>query len=163
MAKRSAKSAQKRTLSRAREKNWDRAFLDELRLTGVVSAACLIAGVGRRTVYERRDADPAFKAAWDDALEESADWLVKEARRRAEEGTLKPIYYKGELAGFEREYSDTLMLAMLKAKRPDEFGDKLTLKLDPDQVALLKRHGLTASEAWEMMMQELAASEGHGK
>jgi hypothetical protein len=146
MAKSKRKPAQKRTTRRAR-KTWDKAFLAELRLTGVVAAACEIAQVARRTVYDRREADPAFKAAWDQALEESADWLEKEARRRAEEGNLKSVYYKGELVGFDREYSDTLMALLLKANRPDKFGDKLTLRLAPEQVSKLEKYGLTPMQA----------------
>lgn len=152
-------SPEKSRKQRAPVKVWDKAFLGELRLSGIVSAACLIADVDQSTVYHRRSADPIFAAAWNQAIEESADWLEKEARRRAEEGTLKPVYYKGELCGWEREYSDTLMALLLKANRPDKFGDKLTVRLDPRQAAILARHNLSAGEAMEMLIQELAGAD----
>ena len=139
--KKATKAGQKRTPSRARaRKRWDKAFLDELRLTGVVASACMLAGVGRSTVYERRESDEPFKKAWDEAIEESADWLEKEARRRAVEGTLKPIYFKGELVGFMREYSDTLMALLLQANRPQKFRRNVDITSDgkPLPIAVVK-------------------------
>lgn len=134
-SKPSSESGQNRTPQRARvRKRWQKAFLEELRLTGIVASACMLAGVGRSTVYERRESDAAFKQAWDDAIEESADWLEKEARRRAEEGTLKPVYFKGELVGFIREYSDSLMALLLQANRPEKFRKNVDLTTGGDKL-----------------------------
>jgi hypothetical protein len=150
-----SRTVQIRTPQRAR-KHWDKAFLDELRLTGIVAAACLLSGIGRQTAYDRRNTDMQFKADWDAALEESGEWLEVEARRRAEEGTLKPVYYKGELVGFEREYSDTLMGILLKANNPRKYANKLIVEISPEHAAILERMGKSASELWNELMQELA-------
>lgn len=149
------KAGQNRTSQRAR-KTWAKAFLDELRLTGIVAAACLIADVPRSTAYSRRETDPVFRSAWDEAIVESGEWLEKEARRRAEEGTLRPVYYKGELVGFMREYSDTLMGQLLKANNPEKFGNKLIIEISPEHAALLKQLGVSPSDAWLAFMQEMA-------
>ncbi len=45
--------------------------------------------------------------------------------RRAMHGTDKPVYQKGELVGYVREYSDNLLTLALKTRRPDKFKDKI--------------------------------------
>ncbi len=104
---------------------WKPRFLEGLRETANVSRAALDAGVGRRAVYKERDASETFWEAWDDAIEEGLDYLEEEARRRAFEGTQKPIYYKGMKVGVVREFSDTLMIFLLKGRRPDVYGDRV--------------------------------------
>lgn len=107
------------------------AFLRALRVSGNVTAACRSAGVGRRTVYDRRDSVPSFQAEWDEAVDEAVDDLEGEARRRAFEGTLKPVYGSGGVGvgtvevGQVREYSDTLLIFLLKAHRPTKFRDNV--------------------------------------
>lgn len=71
-----------------------------------VSEAARAAGVGRRTVYDWRDADLAFAAAWDEAEEEAVDALEAAARKRA------------------MESSDRLMEILLKAHRPAKYMDR---------------------------------------
>ena len=45
--------------------------------------------------------------------------LELEARRRAYEGVEKPVFHAGEECDFIRQYSDVLMMFLLKAHRPD--------------------------------------------
>lgn len=46
------------------ETDWTPAFLEALERSGSVTQAAEAAGVGRRTVYDRRSSDEAFRAAW---------------------------------------------------------------------------------------------------
>ena len=62
--------------------------------------------------------DPDFAAAWQDALEEAVDWLELEALRRAVEGTEENWFSKGEIVGTITRYSDSLLMFLLKARRP---------------------------------------------
>lgn len=161
--KRTAKNKakpQSATPTRGREL-WHKAFLSALRVHGNVSVACHVCEIDRSTAYRHRNSNKDFELAWDEAMDEAGDWLEHEARRRAEEGTLKPVYYKGDLVGFEREFSDTLMAMMLKGTKPDKYGDKLTIKINPEHLAVLKRYGLTASEAFEQMIQDLANADAN--
>ncbi len=48
-----------------------------------------------------------------------------EAVRRAVEGTEKPVYQQGRLVGHVQEYSDTLLIFLLKGRRPEKYGEKL--------------------------------------
>ena len=104
--------------------NWKK-FLTELAATGNVSAAGEASGIALGEASRRRGEDAAFAAEWEAALEEAADALELEARRRALEGTEKPVFYGGEERGRIREYSDSLLLALLKAVRPEKFRERL--------------------------------------
>lgn len=107
--------------------NWDAvedAFIDAVRETGNITAAARSVGASRGHAYLRRESHPDFARRWDEALEESLDLLESEARRRAERGTEKPVFYQGSECGQIQEYSDTLMIFLLKAHRPEKFRDK---------------------------------------
>src|SRR5436305_6679036 len=67
---------------RAREGLGARVSRVALRSATVLSAA-RTAGVSRRAAYDRRERDPEFAQAWDDAIEESVEQLEAEAVRRA--------------------------------------------------------------------------------
>ena len=107
----------------------EKEFLEELAKTGVVGIAAEACNLGRRTVYEWREEDEDFASQWDDAIDLATDKLEVEARRRAYEGTLKPVFYRGDECGHIREYSDTLLIVLLKANRPEKFSEKSKLEL----------------------------------
>jgi hypothetical protein len=99
------------------------AFLEALRNTGNVSTSCQIAGLPRSCVYDWRAADPEFAADWASAVELGCDALEDEAVRRGCEGHLRPVFHRSKEIGAIREYSDTLLIFMLKARRPAKFKD----------------------------------------
>lgn len=76
--------------------HWTKAFLSALAVEGVVSRAAALAGVDRVTVHRRRKDDPDFNQACLDAMEEAADALEAEARRRAIEGVHEPVLHQGQ-------------------------------------------------------------------
>lgn len=104
-------------------------FLKELAKIGIVGTAAAACNLGRATVYEWREADAEFAEKWDHAIELATDQLEAEARRRAYEGTLKPVFYQGSECGHIREYSDTLLIVLLKANRPEKFSERSKLEL----------------------------------
>ena len=80
---------------------------------------CEVANVGRSTHYRWLQQDPEYRKAVDIAKEEAADNLEAEAYRRAVEGVEKPVgWYKGKPGGYAREYSDVLLMFLLKAQPP---------------------------------------------
>ena len=111
--------------SAPRKSEWKPAFLATLKSTANVSRSASEAGVSRQMAYKERETSEHFRAAWDDAIEEGLDYLEEEARRRAYEGTLKPVFNRGMLAGHVREFSDTLTIFLLKGRRPQVYGDRL--------------------------------------
>ena len=105
------------------EKEWIGPFIQRLSETGNVSAACRKAKISRARVYEVREEDELFQAAWDEALIVATEALEMEARRRAM-GYLEPVYQQGEKVGSMRKYSDTLMIFLLKAHAPEKYRDR---------------------------------------
>ena len=110
-----------RTRALAKRGDWRRRFLDALRECGTVRYACDAAGVARSTAYRAREEASTFAEAWDDALEDGLDALEAEARRRALDGTEKPIFHAGVQVGTVREYSDQLLIELLRAHRGKLF------------------------------------------
>jgi hypothetical protein len=84
---------------------WRPKFLASLRNSGNVRAACLAAGIDRRTAYRNRDNSTEFAAQWDEALQDAIDALEAVAINRA------------------RTSSDTLLIFLLKAHRPEKYRE----------------------------------------
>lgn len=126
-------------------------FLEHLRKTANVSASARIALRERRTVYQWRETDAAFAAAWDDAIDEATDALEQEARRRAIEGDEEYVVSSGQVVrgpGGEflktRKRSDALMQMLLKAHRPEKYRERhdvrqsgtIAINITPDDADL---------------------------
>lgn len=103
----------------------DGEFFDALRDGKSVTASAADVGYARRSVYEWREADEEFRKAMDEAVEEGTDRMEDEAHRRAVHGTEKPVYQGGKHVGSVREFSDTLMIFMLKSRRPEKYKDRV--------------------------------------
>jgi hypothetical protein len=105
--------------------DWADAFLNVFRERGNVRSSCIACKIGRSTVYERLERDPAFRQAFQDAREDAADRLEDEAWRRAHDGIESKIFSKdGDEIGTEVKYSDTLLIVLLKANRPGKFSER---------------------------------------
>ncbi len=74
--------------------------------------------------------DPEFATRYMDARVTFAESLEGEAHRRAVIGVDKPVYYKGEEVGAIREFSDTLLVTLLKANLPDKYRDRIDVSVD---------------------------------
>ena len=136
--------------SRTRKRSkpdWAPLFLKAISGNGNVKLSCQKAGVGRRTVYDRRDSDTAFAQQLADALQDACDVLNAEARRRGVEGVpRKKFTGKGEPVMdpetgqqyVEREYSDRLLEMLLKAKRPEKYRENITISGDAEKPLAIK-------------------------
>lgn len=101
-----------------------RAFLTTLCETGNVSEAARACKVSRGHAYALRMADPEFATEWMDALEAATDVLEAEARHRAINGVEQPHFHQGQVTGSVRKYSDSLLMFLLKAHRPEKYRDR---------------------------------------
>lgn len=110
-------------LTPERPQAWERAFLTSLSENGGnVCAAAKTAGIVRRTAYDQRYKSDRFRAAWDLAVWEGTDVAIEEVARRAIKGVKKPVYQGGKKVGSVQEYSDALLMFLIKARRK-EFCD----------------------------------------
>lgn len=98
-------------------------FLQTLRETANVKEACKLTALSRRVVYVQREKDEEFAKAWEEAIEDAVDALEAEARRRAFKGVKKPVYQGGKRVGYIQEYSDTLLIFLLKGYRPKKYAE----------------------------------------
>lgn len=81
-------------------------FLEVLADSCNISWSCKLSGLPRRTAYFLRDKDEKFAQEWEDAIEQGIEALEMVARERA------------------KHQSDTLMIFLLKAHRPDKYRER---------------------------------------
>lgn len=90
--------------------------------TGNITAACRAAGITPNTFYQWVDSDAVFVNEFANAKAAVVDRLVDEAMRRAVDGVEKPVgFHKGAPSAYVREYSDTLLMFLLRGLKPDTF------------------------------------------
>jgi hypothetical protein len=123
----------KRTHRRQKPNAWQPKVLQAIASGMTVKSAAESACVSPRTVYALAARDPSFAEAMEQAYDESADLLEAEARRRAIEGVKLKKFHDGlpiidpetGQQYIEREYCDTLLIFLLKGRRPEVFGDRM--------------------------------------
>ena len=123
-----------------------RVFLTVYAELGNVKAAAQAAKVARRSHYYWLE-QPEYAVAFASVREVAVECLEPEVRHRAVEGVEEPVIYRGKLCYQKdldpetgemrttgkllttRRYSDTLLIFLLKAERPDKYhrwqGDDL--------------------------------------
>lgn len=105
-------------------------FLEALKLgKGNVSKALEAAAMSRTAAYDWRNEDEDFRNAWDEVVEASTDDYEDEAWRRAFDGVEEPVFYQGKNVGTINRKSDTLLMFMLKSRRPEKFRDNSKVEL----------------------------------
>jgi hypothetical protein len=101
--------------SRARARHiarWQAVFVQALRKSPNITAACHAAGISRFTAYKYRENDEAFAAKWDEALDASVDKVEETAFRMANEGDSQMIQF------------------VLKAHRGERYRETSRLEID---------------------------------
>jgi hypothetical protein len=101
-----------------------RQFLAAYRECGIISLAAKAAGCERRSHSMWMARDPDYPALFAEAKEEACESLEKEARRRAVEGVDRPVYQGGRKIGTLKEYSDVLLIFLMKGAMPDKYKDR---------------------------------------
>ena len=107
------------------------AFLASLSAGSTAADAASEAGICRQSAYEWRAADADFRAEWNLAYAAGADALEAAAQRRAVQGVERPVLYQGRPVFAAdgtplliREYSDTLLIFLLKSRSPERYCDR---------------------------------------
>lgn len=118
--------------------DWLDRFLHHFRRCGVVAYAARRAGKDRRAVYYHLKRNPDFRAEFAEAEEEAIENMEREAWRRAFKGTKKPVYQNGQHVGDVMDYSDTLAIFLLKARKPERYREnaKVIVGGDPNNPVL---------------------------
>lgn len=110
--------------SKAATKRRQDVFLKAYRECGNVRKATEIAKIGRSFHYHWMERDPKYRERFELVVDDAADKLESEAWRRAHDGVKKPVYQQGVCVGYIQEYSDTLLIFLLKGLRPEKFRER---------------------------------------
>ena len=109
-----------------RQKFYQDRFLEYfVKYAGHIGKAASSTGVNRRTVELWRSKNKEFFKRFEEARIEVVEILEAEAYRRAVKGIKKPITYQGEIKSYCKEYSDTLLIVLLKANAPEKYRDNV--------------------------------------
>lgn len=84
------------------------------------------AGYTPVSVLNWKKRDEAFAEGIATARLAGTNALIDEARRRGYAGVNKPVFHKGKICGHIREYSDTLLMFLIKQRDPS-FRENFTL------------------------------------
>jgi hypothetical protein len=112
-------------------------FLEAFRQCGTISRAAKAVGINRDTVLNWRNQDSEFEKLFINADCDIADELEAHAIERATTGVRKTVYFRGTRIGETIEKSDTLLMFLLRARRPELYRDKC----EHDRVEELKQFG----------------------
>lgn len=93
----------------------------------MVTAACEKARVARQTVYDARK-DEEFAAAWDEIENATTEAMEAEAYRRGVVGVTEPVVSAGRHVTNVQKYSDTLLIFMLKARKPNVYRENVKVE-----------------------------------
>lgn len=95
------------------------AFLQAYANLGTITAAARAAGCDPSRHRNDWVKDPKYLADFQEAHHQACDLFETEMIRRATRGTDRPVFHQGKQCGAIREYSDSLLLAIMRAKKPE--------------------------------------------
>ena len=119
-------------------------FCLHLSRTGSITYAAARAGLDRRRLYRLKAEDEEFAAQWDEALQLGVERLQDDAMRRALDGVERPVWRGGKRVGSIRQHDNRLMQFLLRAHRPETYGDKSRAGTSPLPFDLAKRLAASA-------------------
>ena len=131
--------------------------IEEFRKLGRIDLACAAVEVDRTDHYRwiKRHAD--YRAAFEEAREQVNGLLEDEAFRRAHHGTMRPVTVAGQLV-MVHEFSDQLLMFLLKCRNPSVFGDFQRL-----QVTGKDGEPLIPLAQWRELVKKAKAEDAAGK
>lgn len=100
------------------------AFLEAYRLCGAIYHAAKRIGISPSNHYAWLRSDDNYRQQFEGAIEEAIESLESEALRRARDGVPRPVYQGGKQVGEIRDYSDVLLIFLLKGLRPEKYRER---------------------------------------
>lgn len=153
-------------ISKPKNGEWRQPFIEAIMQGMSVTDATREIGIDITLPYKRRIDDEEFRNAWKEAAEIGTEFLEQEAARRAYHGTLKPVFHKGVPCGEIREYSDTLLIFLLKARKPEKYREGVEEGGRGNTVLNINVNVIDKpqlSEAQVIEVQAIEQSEGSGE
>lgn len=105
-------------------------FIRALRATGCnVSKACTMSGITKANADALKLRVQSFANAWDDTYEGVTDDLEEAGLKRAIEGVMEPVYWRGVEVGTKKVYSDAILTMMLQGRRSSVYKSRTANEL----------------------------------
>jgi Bacteriophage Sf6, terminase small subunit-like len=95
--------------------------------SGSLTRACQATSISQSAHRRWLANDSQYAEAWADAQAALADSLEEEAIRRARDGIERPVFQGGLEVGRVTEYSDQLLMFLLKGMRPEKYRDRVAV------------------------------------
>jgi len=115
-----------------------RAFLVAFAELGVITYACRAAQIPRATYYVWMERDERFVMLRNQAEAIAIEKMEAEAHRRAVYGVDKPVFYQGARVATMKEYSDVLLIFLLKGAKPEKYKERLDVNQTQPVVKILE-------------------------
>ena len=123
-----------------------RKVLEYMRTTGGNQAAAAAkVGVSPATINYHAKNDPAFKEALLMAKLEAMHDVEEQITKRGIEGVDEDVYFKGEVVGQKKVYSDTLLMERARALDPTKYGKKTSMDINANVTVEHKARSKLAS------------------
>lgn len=129
-SKRKASKRKAAPRKKARHFAWAEPFLQALaEHDGHVGEACRAVGIHRSMVYNLRNKETAeaegFARRWDEICEYHVDRLETRSMELAIDGWDEPVFHDGEECGMKRRFSPSLMMFLLRCRRPEVYNPRV--------------------------------------
>lgn len=102
----------------------ENAIVKSLSEIGHFEAACSEHGISPKTMRLHMAKNPELKERVENARDMACVNILKEIKRRGQDGYDEPIFYQGRIVGYKRVYSDTLLQRQAEAMMPELFSRK---------------------------------------
>ena len=89
-----------------------------------ISKAATAVKIDRVNHYVWLKEDESYRRVWPEIREQAAQQLEDAAVERAMDGVKRAVRYKGKVVGHEREYSDAMLMFLLKGMKPETYRDR---------------------------------------
>jgi hypothetical protein len=120
-----------------------RKFIEALAETASVRQAALAVNMSKVSCYQLRNHPQGgdFKRAWDAAVDAGVAFLKDIAFERAVEGELEPVWVRGEMKGYKRKFSNSLLMFLLRQYGQDNDGKRVTVNYVRTKAAVAAHNG----------------------
>ncbi|GMW00524.1 MAG: hypothetical protein AMXMBFR84_16610 [Candidatus Hydrogenedentota bacterium] len=105
-------------------------FLVHIQSGATIEMAAKAVGISRQAAYDLKRKCERFSQDWDEAYEVGTEAMEAEAYRRAVHGVKKPIWRGKKIVDYYTKYSDSLLIFLLKARKPSMYRESYKQKLD---------------------------------
>ena len=151
---RSKSLPRKKTNKSKFDKKLQTLFLKVFSECNSIRQAALACQISPTAVYKAKKDNPEFAKLLQEAEELVLDNLEKEAYRRAVKGVKKPVYYQGQLVGYELTYSDKLLEMLLRGRDRERYGNNTNLNVSGEV-----NHNIKVDDVKDRLMK-MAISRG---